>query len=76
MNSVAMKHRTLEAIREMEASKIYLYLDSDAAGRELTEHFREELQSVDVLDKSDLYAGYKDFNEFLVKGKQQHPLLF
>jgi len=66
MNSVAMKDRTVEAIKEMGVNKVYLYLDRDQSGRELTEHFRNELQGVDLLDKSDLYADYKDFNEFLV----------
>ena len=31
---------------------------------ELTEHFKNPLHGVTVLDKSDLYAEYKDFNEW------------
>jgi 5S rRNA maturation endonuclease (ribonuclease M5) len=71
MNSVAMKDRAVEVIKEMGVSKVYLYLDRDQSGRELTEHFRNELQGVDFLDKSDLYADYKDFNEFLVSASQK-----
>jgi hypothetical protein len=59
----------------MKASKVYLYLDRDEAGRELTEHFRRELRGVDVLDKSDLYEGHKDFNDFL-KAKKKHYFSF
>jgi DNA primase len=71
MNSTALKERTAEAIRNMNAEKAYLYLDHDTSGREITEYFRKELDGVDVLDKSDLYAGYKDFNEWLVATKEQ-----
>jgi len=70
MNSTALKERTIEAIKEMVIDKVYLYLDRDQSGRELTEHFRHELQGVDLLDKSYLYADYKDFNEYLVNANQ------
>jgi 5S rRNA maturation endonuclease (ribonuclease M5) len=76
LNSVAMKNKALHAIRDMKASKVYLYLDRDEAGRELTEHFRRELQGVDVLDKSDLYKGHKDFNDFLRANKKQPHFSF
>jgi len=71
MNSTALKERTAEAIKEMGVDKVYLYLDRDRSGRELAEHFKQQLHGVTVLDKSDLYAEYKDFNEFLVKVRQK-----
>lgn len=71
LNSVAMKDRTVEAIKGMEASKVYLYLDNDVAGRELSGYFQQQLQDVAIIDNSDLYAEHKDFNEFLVSGKKQ-----
>jgi len=71
LNSVAMKDRAVEAIREIGADKVYLYLDRDQSGRELTEYFTQQLHGVTVLDKSDLYAEYKDFNEFLVNAGQK-----
>jgi len=79
MNSTALKERTIEAIEEMGAGKVYLYLDRDQSGRELTEHFKQQLYGVTVLDKSELYADYKDFNEFLISESQKkgnHPSLF
>lgn len=76
LNSVAMKDKALHAIRDMKASKVYLYLDRDKAGRELTEHFRRKLQGVDVLDKSNLYEGHKDFNDFLKANKKQPTFSF
>jgi DNA primase len=71
LNSVAMKDKAITAIRNMGAGKVYLYLDNDKAGRELTEHFREQLQGVTIVDNSSLYEGYKDFNEWLAKGRKQ-----
>jgi len=71
MNSTALKERTVEAIKEMEVSKVYLYLDRDKAGRGVTQHFKNELRGVTIVDNSSLYAGYDDFNEFLMKTAQK-----
>jgi len=71
LNSVAMKDRAVEAIKGMEASKVYLYLDRDNSGRELTGYFQKQLQGITTIDNSDLYAEHKDFNEFLVSSKGQ-----
>jgi len=65
LNSVTLGDRAVETIKEMEVSKVRLYFDHDKAGRELTEHFKRLLHGVTVLDKSDLYEGHKDFNEYL-----------
>lgn len=70
LNSVAMRQRAVEAIRRMGAAKVYLYLDLDESGREIAGYFKEQLPGVEILDKSDLYAGYKDFNEFLVASQK------
>ena len=64
-NSTAMKHRAIAAIREMKAEKVYLYLDHDSSGKELTAYFSKELQGLQVLDKSCLYTGHNDFNDWL-----------
>ncbi len=66
MNSASMREQAVEAIQGMGASKIYLYCDNDKTGKELAAYFHEQLPNVEVLDKSDLYEGYKDFNQFLV----------
>ena len=69
LNSVAMQQRAVEAIRRMGAAKVYLYLDRDESGKKLARDFKEQLPGVEVLDKSDLYAAHKDFNEFLTAGR-------
>ncbi len=67
LNSVTMKDRAVETIREHggAATKVYLYLDHDTAGRELTAYLTKHLTRQEVLDRSELYTGYKDFNDYL-----------
>lgn len=67
LNSVQMRDKAIAAIKGMEASKVYLYLDRDDSGMELAGYFQQQLQSMTIVDNSDLYASHKDFNEFLVK---------
>jgi 5S rRNA maturation endonuclease (ribonuclease M5) len=71
LNSVAMKDRVIETIREAGVGKVYLYLDRDKSGRELTAHFKRQLHDITLVDNSTLYADYKDFNEFLVAQSHQ-----
>jgi len=71
LNSVAMKDRAIEAIRGMQVSKVYLYLDRDESGRELTRYLQQQLQGVTIIDNSVLYAEHKDFNEFLTGVEKQ-----
>lgn len=73
LNSVTMKDKAVEAIKEMGVGKVYLYLDRDPSGRELTQHFLQPLFGVTLVDNSDLYANYKDFNDFLVKAGPKTP---
>ncbi|MCH8294232.1 toprim domain-containing protein [Candidatus Poribacteria bacterium] len=76
LNSVAMRNRAVETITEMQAKKVYLYLDRDKSGRDLTCYFKKALLGIAVLDKSDLYAGEKDFNAFLITRLNEHPSSF
>ena len=66
LNSVAMRERAVEAIERMGAEEVHLYLDRDASGRVLATGITEALDSMTIQDKSSLYDGYKDFNEWLV----------
>lgn len=67
LNGVVMKDKALAAIRDLGAEKVYLYLDRDEGGLKLTADFQAALADLSVLDKSELYAGFKDFNAFLQK---------
>jgi Toprim-like len=70
LNSNALREKALAVIRERGAATVELYLDHDPSGRNLTAYFRRELAGVDVVDRSDLYAGHKDVNDFLTTRKQ------
>lgn len=72
MNSTAMLTQTVAAILRLKVERVYLYLDRDATGREVTETLRAALAGMAVEDRSDLYAAYMDFNEFwMQEGKQR-----
>jgi len=67
LNSVSLKQRAIERIFANHFTKVYLYLDRDDSGKRLKAHFAKQLSDeVTIVDKSDLYTGYKDFNEFLI----------
>lgn len=70
LNSVAMRDRAMETLRQMNISQAHLYLDHDSAGRELTAYFQQQLTGIAVLDQSGVYAGHKDFNAMLEKQRQ------
>ena len=65
LNSVQMGGKVINMVKHMGAGKVHLYLDQDAAGKNLTQQFQEQLPGVEVLDHSGLYEGYEDFNAFV-----------
>ena len=71
LNSATMRDQAIEVVQAMSAKKAYLYFDHDKTGRELTAYVTGQLSGVEALDKSSLYDGYKDFNEFLISQRQQ-----
>lgn len=71
MNSVALKARAEEQIRENGFENVHLYLDHDNAGYQLTTHFQESLSGCTVTDCSNLYADYKDMNAMLMANPVQ-----
>ena len=74
LNSLSFFERSLN---KMEAyPKVHLYLDNDNAGHQVTANALERDQR--FTDKRSLYAGSKDFNEWLVQHRKaqtkQHRL--
>lgn len=65
LNSTAMGEKAIRTLQNMALQTVYLYLDHDASGRELTAQFQRTLTGLNVVDQAALYAGHKDFNEFL-----------
>jgi len=68
LNSVAMGGRAIELIKSAEIKQVDLYFDRDEAGIALTTRFQAELAAM-VIDRSTLYEGYKDFNDFLIASR-------
>lgn len=66
LNSAAMRDRAVELIRARASQTLQLYLDHDAAGRQLVSAFQEQLPSAQIEDRSELYSGHKDLNDYLV----------
>jgi len=68
LNSINLKKRALVEIQQFAFSKVYLFLDNDAAGKMTRDFFQRSIpNTLSVLDKSDLYAGYQDFNAMLIQ---------
>ncbi|TKC08009.1 hypothetical protein FA048_12660 [Pedobacter polaris] len=64
MNSTAMVEKTIQKIKEEKFSEIELFLDNDATGKKITEKLLENFPT--AKDCSNLYAGFKDYNEKLM----------
>lgn len=65
LNSAAMKQKALDKINSLAPDEVHLYLDNDATGKQLVSFFRDALPTtMNVSDKSGLYRGWKDLNEF------------
>lgn len=66
LNSLSMLNNAVELV-EKRADQIHnteLYLDHGQGGRKMTEQFKLKLPS--VVDKSNLYLGFDDYNDKLV----------
>ncbi len=64
LNSVAKREKALETIHKLNPKIVELYGDHDAAGEQLVPFFRTGLPNVEVIDKSELYRGYDDLNDW------------
>lgn len=64
LNSVSLRNKAIDAIRMLKPSCVELYRDRDAAGEQLFEAFRAELPNIEIVDKSYLYTGNDDLNDW------------
>ena len=66
LNSVAIWERGVEWIKsKAEYMEVHLYLDNDKAGIETVERIGNcGIVGVEIIDKSSLYKGFKDFGEW------------
>ncbi len=66
LNSVNMRDKALKVIHSLNPRTVNVYRDHDSAGEQSMEYFRNELPNSAVLDKSPLYIGFKDLNDWYV----------
>lgn len=69
LNSNSMKQPAKEFIKHKKYDDVYGFFDNDASGKKTLSFFKEELPGCRVIDSSDLYHGYKDFNDYLIKSR-------
>ena len=62
LNSTSNLNKALPTISQY--AKIYAYLDNDDSGRKALEKLKQINKT--VIDQSDIYQDYNDFNEFLI----------
>lgn len=61
LNSVSNLSRAMPQLTG--ATTVYSYMDNDPAGRKATQKMKEA--GLNVLDQSNIYEGYNDFNDFI-----------
>lgn len=71
LNSVAFRKRLTELIKKYQFSTVYCFLDNDESGKDTQQYFELALKGIPVIDKSELYKNYKDFNEMLCEYKKR-----
>ena len=67
LNSTSLRKRDLADVEQFNFSKVYLFLDNDIAGDDCKQFFKASIDGTKVIDKSFLYEGYSDFNEWLIE---------
>ena len=72
LHSTALRRQAVKYLQNKNIKKIKLYLDNDEAGGTSKEFFKKSLPGIEQSDCSDIYAGYKDFNEWFVAFKKGH----
>ncbi len=72
LHSTALKRQAVKAIKQYDIKKVKLFLDRDEVGRACGVFFMKSLFGLSLIDCSDLYAGYKDVNEWYVAFKKDH----
>ncbi len=64
LNSVNMKNKAIEKIKELKPRELYFYFDNDKAGEDTKKAIIEATQ-LPYKSKNELYKNFNDFNNFL-----------
>ncbi len=72
MNSITMKDQLIDKIERYDFKTIYSFLDNDEAGKVALGRLQSALPNKNIVDKSNIFAPHKDFNDFLLHLKKQN----
>lgn len=64
LNSVNLRNESLEVFKSHNYQRAYIFLDNDTAGEETLSFYKEHLV-IPIVDKSDIYQPFNDYNEYL-----------
>lgn len=67
LNSVNLRKQALELLQGYQFTKIYLFLDNDEGGETTKRFFMDHFQNAQIVDKSGIYSGFADYNEWWCK---------
>ncbi len=65
LNSAYLKDDALKALNANKFKKAYFLLDNDKMGKETFEYLSEKI-NIEYEDKSTIYKGFKDYNDYLI----------
>jgi hypothetical protein len=68
LNSTAQQNRAKEHLTSIDFEKAYFFLDNDESGEKAFEFLSTSLP-YPVINKSSVYAGFNDYNEYLMSKK-------
>ena len=66
LNSVSLCEKALTVIQQLNPQTIEIFSDHDLAGNRLLDRFQQALPGTKILDRSTLYAGHNDLNDWHV----------
>lgn len=72
LNSVALREQVVEQLRETPVTRVELFRDNDDAGEALLCYFREQMPTVEIIDKAaEIYPKNKDLNDWHQANRRQ-----
>lgn len=71
LNTAENVRKAVEKIKALDVSTVYAYLDTDKAAARTLDTLTTALPHCTVEDCSNVYAGYKDYNDFWQAQRQQ-----
>lgn len=69
LNSVSLRDKAQTVLKELNPKTIELFRDHDTAGEHMLEFFQSAMPECEIIDRSPLYAGHNDLNDWHMNRK-------